>query len=64
MSEQGAQTNIIAHLRAAQSALEGALTAAKQSSPLTAQIPLFQELEEMKKKLTAAMQQVGKMRGL
>jgi hypothetical protein len=64
MSTSGNQQNIIAHLRAAQSALEGALITAREGNALAMEVPVFQGLEKMKKDLTAAMQAVGKMRGL
>jgi hypothetical protein len=64
MSETGNQQNIIAHLRSAQSALDGALVAAREGNALVMEVPVFQQLEKMKKDLTAAMQQVGRMRGL
>lgn len=64
MSETGNQQNIIAHLRSAQAALDGALVTAREGNALVMEVPVFQQLEKMKKDLTAAMQAVGKMRGL
>lgn len=59
-----AQTAILGHIKMAQQELDAAIRKAQAANSLAAEVPAFQQLEKMKKELTAVMQQVGKMRGL
>ena len=59
-----AQTVILGHIKMAQQELDAAIRKAQSANSLAGEVPVFQQLEKMKKELTAAMQQVGKMRGL
>jgi len=59
-----AQTAILGHIKMAQQELDAAIKRAMAANSLAGEVPVFQQLERIKKELTAAMQQVGKMRGL
>lgn len=58
------QTAVLHHISQAQQHLQKAVAAGAASTPLVAEIPVFQQLTQMSKDLTPAMQAVAKMRGL